>query len=75
MEQLKLLDFDWNLQFVLGSSAISTIEEPLLHLRFYLCNNNNSDSDESKEIKDIFDLELSKQDLDNFLNNLSSAIN
>ncbi|XP_012252447.2 COMM domain-containing protein 8-like [Athalia rosae] len=50
-----LLDFDWRLKWVMGSSKLATLREPLLQLDLIV---------EDKKSQRILDLELNRNELD-----------
>lgn len=53
------------LQLVMGSSKLASLREPLLQLDLIL---------ESKDSKRILDLELSKDELDTFINTMENIV-
>ncbi|KAK0175665.1 hypothetical protein PV327_009397 [Microctonus hyperodae] len=60
-----LIDFDWRLKVVLGSSKVASLKVPLLQLDLKVMEN---------EIENNVDLELNKHELDHLIKTLESAI-
>lgn len=55
----------YTLQFVMGSSKLASLREPLLQLDLIL---------ENKNSKRILDLELNKDELDTFINTMENIV-
>lgn len=60
-----LIDFDWRLKVILGSSEVASLREPLLQLDLQVMEN---------EAENIVDLELNKNELDHLIKALESSI-
>ncbi|KAK0089657.1 hypothetical protein PV325_006080 [Microctonus aethiopoides] len=60
-----LIDFDWRLKVILGSSEVASLREPLLQLDLRVMEN---------EAENIVDLELNKNELDHLIKVLEAAI-
>ncbi|KAG6798763.1 COMM domain-containing protein 8 [Apis mellifera caucasica] len=60
-----VIDFDWKLKLVMGSSKLASLREPLLQLDLML---------ESKNSKRILDMELNKDELDTFISTMESIV-
>ncbi|XP_011500432.1 PREDICTED: COMM domain-containing protein 8-like [Ceratosolen solmsi marchali] len=58
-----LLNFDWRLKYIMGSSKMATLKEPLLQLDLIL---------QEKETREIFEIELNKDELESFINTIES---
>ncbi|XP_046739615.1 COMM domain-containing protein 8-like [Diprion similis] len=59
-----LLDFDWRLKWVMGSSKLATLKEPLLQLDLII---------EDSKSQRILDLELNRDELDTLINTLEEV--
>ncbi|KZC14100.1 PREDICTED: COMM domain-containing protein 8-like [Dufourea novaeangliae] len=60
-----LVDFDWRLKLVMGSSKLASLREPLLQLDLMI---------ENKEKKRILGLELNKDELETFINAVETIV-
>lgn len=60
-----VIDFDWRLKLVMGSSKLASLREPLLQLDLVV---------ENKESTRILGLELNKDELDMFINAMESIV-
>ncbi|XP_031829345.1 COMM domain-containing protein 8 [Nomia melanderi] len=60
-----LVDFDWRLKLVMGSSKLASLREPLLQLDLMV---------ENKDRKRILGLELNKDELETFINVMESIV-
>ncbi|XP_046611821.1 COMM domain-containing protein 8-like [Neodiprion virginianus] len=59
-----LLDFDWRLKWIMGSSKLATLKEPLLQLDLIT---------EDSKSQQILDLELNRDELDMLINALEEV--
>ncbi|XP_003424158.1 COMM domain-containing protein 8-like [Nasonia vitripennis] len=62
---LTMLEFDWRLKYVMGSSKMASIREPLLQLDLIL---------KEKQANQILELELNKDELDLVINAIETVI-
>lgn len=62
--------FDWRLKWLIGSSSLSSIREPIAQLDLYTLNN----KDDSFK-KNLVNFEMNLSEIDNLINKLESAIN
>ncbi|KAK9307858.1 hypothetical protein QLX08_001929 [Tetragonisca angustula] len=60
-----VIDFDWRLKLIMGSSKLASLREPLLQLDLIL---------EHKNSKRILDFELNKDELDTFINTMEGIV-
>lgn len=71
-ERSRLKDFDWKLQYILGSSSLANHQDSLVTLQLYLTRDNNSVA-KTPNIKDELNLELNKNELDKLISTLENC--
>ncbi|XP_011314666.1 COMM domain-containing protein 8-like [Fopius arisanus] len=59
-----MIDFDWRLKLVMGSSKMSSLKEPLLQLDLRV---------KEKDQEEILDIEMNREELDGFIKTLEAA--
>ncbi|KAF6211641.1 hypothetical protein GE061_009063 [Apolygus lucorum] len=78
MDEQKLVDYDWNFEFVIGSSAVSTVDQPLLHLRLDLGGGRVSSAAAAPSAIQTsvvpLDVELDRSQLKNLISELETAL-
>lgn len=60
-----VVDFDWRLKMVMGSSKLASLREPLVQLDLVV---------EKKEKREVLDFELNKEELGKMINALESVL-
>lgn len=71
-ERSRLRDFDWKLQYILGSSSLANHQDSLVTLQLYLTRDNDSIA-KLPNVKDELSLELNKNELDKLISTLENC--
>ncbi|XP_026823087.1 uncharacterized protein LOC113561079 [Rhopalosiphum maidis] len=69
-----LVDFDWKLKYVMGSSSLSTLEEPLLQVILHLKDGPRSNNTENPKVSENVFLEFSQEELLLFIEKLKQSL-
>lgn len=62
--------FDWKVKWIIGSSAMSSIREPVAQVDLQTLKIN-----QKEHVKDTVKVEMNKGELDNFISQLQKAVN
>eukprot|EP00102_Acyrthosiphon_pisum_P012253 XP_008181333.1 PREDICTED: COMM domain-containing protein 8 [Acyrthosiphon pisum] len=69
-----LVDFDWKLKYIMGSSSLSTLEEPLLQVILHLKDGLRSNNTENPKVSENVFLEFSQEELSSFIEKLKQSL-
>lgn len=72
VEKTRLRDFDWKLQYILGSSSLASHQDSLLTLQLFLTREGERIPKEPN-IKDELSIELNKNELDKLISALENC--
>ncbi|KAL4107836.1 hypothetical protein QTP88_018119 [Uroleucon formosanum] len=74
MMEKHLVDFDWKLKYVMGSSSLSTLEEPLVQVILHLKDGLRSNNTENPKVSENVFLEFSQEELSLFIEKLKQSL-